>query len=53
MREHEDRQAREFPIVSSLGCPCTWIPFLIVAVAILIMMGLLGAAQIYVELMLD
>jgi hypothetical protein len=30
-----------------------WIPLLIVAVAILVMMGLLGAAQIYLELMLD
>ena len=30
-----------------------WIMYLVVAVAVLIMMGLVGAVQIYLELLLD
>ena len=30
-----------------------WIPFLIVVIATLLMMGLIGAVQIYLELILD
>jgi hypothetical protein len=30
-----------------------WIMYLVVAVAVLFMMGLVGAVQIYIELLLD